>query len=315
MTNAKENVATYCKAQADINKVDKMYEDQKKTLNERIKTCRSLLTDELSSKNISCFEVFESEENDTDPIYFRLKQNLPNINLNIEDIVNVLSSINKVILRTHAEKHNNDLPKMTSHLIHAHAKDLREQNNTNDKQSLSISNSRERGFTKQNELVSNETMKIAKDLLHARKELSSLKQKASGQKKDLITAQKEVESNVKEALKMSDPKTMTSRVHMMHGDNEWVYYLRCKETEKTQAVGIRKILPMIETAVATTLDENGLSREYNDVSYNLSSHFWKGVCDKLVNEFEIANSEKKILSKLSLDRGAPRRKKTNDHKT
>lgn len=303
MSSSKECVATYCKAQADINKIDKLNEDAKKALNERIKTCRSLLTDELTSKKISCIEVFG--DNDSEPIYFRLKQVIPNANISMEAIQNILESLNKSILNSFAEKNNNDLPKMVCASIQNYIKEQKQQNAT-DKTSLSISNNRERGFVKEH--VSDQTISLAKDLLSARKELSELKQKTSNEKKESINKQKEVEKTVKEALKMSDPQNMTSRVHMMHGDNEWVYYLRCKETERQTTIGIRKIIPMVEKSVATLLDEQGLSREYNE-SLNLNNDFWNALALKISKEIETASNETKQISKLSLDRGAPRQKK------
>ena len=306
MMNAKESVAAYCKAQSDINKIDKMNEEQKKTLNERIKTCRSLLQDALINKKINCIEVYE--DNETDPVYFRLKPITTNVNWSIDTIVQIVQFINREQLMVHAEKNNNDLPKMISATIQNYAKDEKKKQVT-DKMSLTITPNRERGYTREtNTNIPNETIQLAKELLAARRELTSIKQKASNEKKGSITAQKEVEQVVKEALKVSDPENKTSRVHMMQGDSEWVYYLRCKEQEKTQPLGIRKIVPIIENAVATVLDAYGLPREYND-TLKLDSQFWNELCTKITTQFHAAEGETKTVSKLSLDRGAPRVRK------
>ena len=305
MINAKESVAAYCKAQSDINKIDKLHEEQKKTLNERIKTCRSLIYDALATKQISCIEVYE--ENDTDPTYFRLKPVTANVSWSIEMILNIVSYINKEQLNSCAERNNNDLPKMISATIQDFAKDEKKKNTT-DKMALTITPNRERGYTRETNKIPEETMQIAKELLHARRELTALKQKTSNEKKESVNAQKEVETIVKDALKMSDPENKTSRVHMMQGDSEWVYYLRCKEQERTQPLGIRKIVPLIENAVATLLDSYGMPREYNE-TFNLDSQFWNELCNKISSQFEAAASETKTISKLSLDRGAPRVRK------
>jgi len=305
--NAKESVAAYCKAQADINKIEKITEEQKKNLNERIKTCRSLITDELSSKNISCMEVYD--DNESEPLYFRLKQPTPNMNISIEDIVQILNNMNMNVLNSCAEKCNNDLPKMVSSAIQNLVRDEKKKNCASEKSTLSISSNRERGYSRDvTQNVSNETLQIAKDLIHARKELSGLKQKTSEQKKQSMSTQKEVEQTVKEALKVSDPKNMTTRVHMMQGDSEWVYYLRCKESTKPPPLGIRKLVPIVEKSVASLLDENGLSREYNE-SQNIDNKFWESLCDIISKEVEMYNKQTKTTSKLSLDRGAPRQRK------
>ena len=307
MLSAKESVAAYCKAQADIIKIEKTNEDQRKMLSERIKTCRSLITDALTSQNINCLEVYH--ENDNDPMYFRLKPNTPAINITIEDIMEIMSSINKATLRPHAEKHQNDLPKMVSSVIQDYVREQKKRN-TSDKNSLSISSNRERGYTRElNQNIPKDLMQTAKDLLSAKKELSSLKQETNTKKKEALSTQKEVEQTVKEALKTTDPQNMTTRVHMMQGDSEWVYYLRCKEKDKAQPLGIRKILPMVESAVQTILDEQGLPRQYSDAC-NLNNVFWKALYDKISTDFGSAAAETKTVSRLSLDRGAPRKRKS-----
>lgn len=304
--NAKESVATYCKAQAEINKIEKNNEEQRKALNERIKTCRSLLTDELTQKNMSCIEVFEDEA--TEPIYLRLKNQTGPTSITIDDILHVLKIINKDLLCSHAEKFENDLPKMVSATIQSYVKEEK-QKNTQEKPSLVISQSKERGYTKDvNHSISHEIMQIAKDLIHARKELSTLKEKQTNEKKEQVSIQKEVESNVKEALKASDPKNMTTRVHMMQQDSEWVYYLRCKESERQVSLGIRKIIPIVENAVVDLLNEHGMSRSYN-IGYQLDTSFWNALSTKISKQIELESSEKKVVSKLSLDRGAPRTNK------
>lgn len=305
--NAKECVAAYCKAQAELNTIEKENEDNKKQLNERIKTCRSLITDELMKKNISCFEIYE--EGVTEPLYFRLKQNLPNMNISIEDLMTALQSINREMLSACAEKHENDLPKMISSSIQSLIREAHKNKVTEDKVSLQISTNRERGYQRNfTQQVSEDTLRIAHDLIHARKELGSLKQKQSEKKKSSIAIQKEVESTVKEALKKADPSNMTTRIHMAQNDNEWVYYLRCKEFEKKSPIGIRRILPMVEKAMSSYLDTNGLPRHYT-TTFNLDEHFFHSISLMITKTFEEEANEMKMISKLSLDRGAPRQRK------
>lgn len=101
---------------------------------------------------------------------------------------------------------------------------------------------------------------------------------------------------------------MTTRVHMMQHDNEWVYYLRCKETEKTVPVGIRKIIKIVESAVTSFLDEQGMPRHYS-TSLQLNDQFWMNLSTKISGIFDVESNETKVTSKLSLDRGAPRNRK------
>lgn len=305
--NAKESVAAYCKAQAEINNIERKHDSDKKMLNERIKTCRSLITDELVHKNISCFELYDADS--TEPLYFRIKPTNTNIALSIDDVKNALNHIDRHVLLACAEKHENNIPKMICHTIQAFVREEQKQNKHENKSSLQISSNRERGYQRDTSgNISTETMRVAKDLLHARKELSSLKQRQTEQKKHCIDTQKEVESTVKEALRQSDPQNMTTRVHMMQQDNDWVYYLRCKETEKPVPVGMRKIIHIVETSATKCLNEHGLSNIYN-VATPLQDSFWEDLKKMISSLFDVESKETKVISKLSLDRGAPRTKR------
>lgn len=307
--NAKESVAAYCKAQAEINNIDKTNENDRKLLNERIKTCRSLITDELVQKNVSCFELYDQDG--SEPLYFRLKPTSTNITISMDDVKYALTVINRQSLNSCAEKYENNFAKMVSATIQNIVKNEQKKSKTSEKSSLQISTNRERGFQRDpTHNISDETLKIAKDLLCAKKELQNLKQKSSEQKKQSVSVQKEVEQTVKEALKQTDPKNMTTRVHMMQQDNEWVYYLRCKESEKATSVGIRKIIQIVESAVSTFLDEQGLSRQYNN-TFPLNDQFWHDLSAKISSKFHQESQETKIVSRLSLDRGAPRTRKKN----
>ena len=73
-------------------------------------------------------------------------------------------------------------------------------------------------------------------------------------------------------------------------------------------MGIRKILPLLESAVLKVLDQNGMPREYNG-TYTLGSNFWDAVCNKIMTDIEHATAESSTISKLSLDRAAPRQRK------
>lgn len=309
--NPKESVAAYCKAQAEINNIEKLNEHEKKLLNERIKTCRSIITDELVQKKISCFEFYDADA--AEPLYFRLKPTNTNFSITMEQVKIALKHIDRQILNTFAEKHENHFPKMVSASIQNIVKnELKEKSTANERTSLQVSTNRERGYQREmNENVSDEIAKVARDFLGAKKELACLKNKTTEQKKQPTTIQKEVENTVKDALKQTDPKNMTTKVHMMQQDNEWIYYLRCKEKEKAVPVGMRKIIQIVETAVSNILDERGLPREYS-MNLPINDDFWNSLSVKISKMFDIESQEKKVVSKLSLDRGAPRRTRKKD---
>jgi hypothetical protein len=249
------------------------------------------------------------EDDGTDPLYFRMKASAPAVTITIELIVEALQTIDKRLLNSFAEKYESDIPRMISATIQAYIKEEGKKG-AGDKYALQISSNKERGYQRKvDEHVPDEIMKIARDLLLAKKELQKMKQKQSEEKKPAISKQKEVESMVKEALKHSDPSNMTTRVHMMQDDNEWVYYLRCKEKEKNVPMGIRKIIPIVETAVGKLLDEYGLPRFYSSSTFNPDAHFWKNLTTSISKDFNDKSSETVVSSKLSLDRGAPRQRK------
>lgn len=306
MTSAKDGVSVFCKAQAEMNKIEKQNEDVKKSLNERIKTFRTIVSEELNNKNIDCFELYP-DDNDTDPIYFRMKPNVPNMNINHEEMKSALEMLSKEVIHQFAERCENDIPKMIAHSVQEF---LRSRNKSKSStKTLQITSSKERGFEKDTTQVSEETIQAAKNLLSAREELSGIKKTTSEKKKPLVAKQKQVEETVRKALKASDPESMTSKVHMVQNDSEWIYYLRCKEEEKKVPMGIRKIISIIELCSTELLDQQGYSRRY-DASLSLDSDFWSKFSERMFDTYKNTAEETKKTSKLSLNRGAPKLRKS-----
>lgn len=296
-------MSTYCKAQAQINKIEKENDEQRKALNERIKTCRSLLHDDMIARNLSCIEMIP--EGSETPVYLRVKSQTTMEPVDANTVMDILRRIEHTTLTEIAEKNGHDLPKMLTTLLGAHIKE--KHTIKTDKSSLSITSAKERGFTRElQESAPDQMLQMASDLLLARSELSTLKQKQNSDKQTCIEEQKEVEDIVKTSLKKTDPVNMMTRVHMMQDGNEWVYYLRCKEKEVRQSVGIRKIIPMVEASVVHVLSTMGMGREF-DASFKLNGQFWKEFYTDLEQRMQVAKSETKRQSRLCLDRGAPRR--------
>jgi len=292
-------MAQYCKAQAQINKLDKDSDEAKRTLNERVRTYRSLLQDELTKQNLTCVEFAEDGK---EPIYLRLKEQTSSPPIDAELIVSIFSKLDSQSLVSVAEKNGHDLPKMLANILTTHIR--ASYTKKSDKSTLSISNTKERGF--QSRQIPSDVMQIATDLLKARSELSTLRQQQKNAKKPIVEEQKMVEETVKEALKATDPKNMTTRVHMMQDGDEWVYYLRCKEKEVAPTLGIRKIVPMVENALVRTLKDVGMGREYS-ASFKMNTSFWMAFRSHLESTMETTRQQTKTSSRLTLDRGAPRR--------
>ncbi len=295
-------LSQYCKAQATLNKLDKETDEERKTLNERIRTYRSLLHEQLMSQNLSCIEICQDDAKD--PVYVRLKPQNTSEPITSNLVMDVFRSMDHEKLHAMADKNGHDLPKMLACFLSSAIKTSHTKKT--DKCSLSISSTKERGFKPS--VVSNDTRQIATDLIKAKDELDSLKQRNSSTKKHIIEEQKEVEESVRDSLKKVDPVNMTTRVHMMQDGNEWVYYLRCKEKEVTQTIGIRRMLPIVENILVKTLEANGLGREYSTTS-TLNKEFWVSFEKTLRKELDATLANTKKISKISLDRGAPRRSK------
>lgn len=299
--SGREAMAHYCKAQAQLNKLEKETGDARRTLNERIRTYRSLLQDELSKKKLTCVEMEQGEG--AEPVYVRLKTPTTSPTVDAELVMGILTKVDTTTLGEVAEKHGHDLPKMLSMILTTTIRTS--YTKPSNKTTLTISNAKERGFRQQAE-VPNEVRQLASDLLKARTELSNLRKQQKTTSKPIVEEQKMVEETVKEALKTSDPVNMTTRVHMMQEGDEWVYFLRCKEKEVAPTIGIRKVVPLVEAALVKTLHDAGMGREYS-ASFKMGQAFWETFRKHFQATMDLARQQTKTSSRLTLDRGAPRR--------
>lgn len=296
----KSAMSQYCKAQAQINKITRESEEARRQLNERIRTYRSILHDELSQRQLSCVEL---QVADKDPVYLRLKKTNNVMPIDPSAVIEMLQRINNATLNPVAEKHGHDLPKMVTSLL---TQEIKKKQLKKDKNTLSISNTKERGYERtMQETIPQQVRQVATDLIAAQDQLSKLRQRQSVSKKPIVEEQKAVEEKVKETLKAADPVSMTTRVHMLQDGDEWVYFLRCKEKETVPTIGMKRIMPMLESAITDVLRDHGLGREYNS-TFLLTSEFWSKVCTVLEQSIDAVKREVKVTSRISLDRGAPR---------
>ena len=103
--DGKNAMAQYCKAQAQINKIVKESDESRRQLNERIRTYRSLLQDELMQRQLSCVEVpIEGK----DPLYLRLKSTNTTMSIDADLILDFLKKIDNSVLNPFADRNGHD---------------------------------------------------------------------------------------------------------------------------------------------------------------------------------------------------------------
>ena len=298
---SKEAITVYCRAQANINKLVKETDEQRKVLGERVRTFRSLLQDELLTRKMSCVEM--TPPGQSEPIYFRIKEGnvSPHIDLNL--VLTILKGTDDERLHVFAEKNGHDLPKMLAASLSAEIKERYTKKSA--KPSLTISKVKERGFARQHNIPI-EVVQLAHDLHAARAELTKVRESDNQRKKVHMDEQRSVEEQVKTALKDEDPVNQMTRVHMLQDGDEWVYYLRRKNKTKKPGLGVRKIVPMVEEALTKTLESRGMGREFAN-RFCPTVQFWEELATHLSNSIDEELSACKSTSTLTLDRGAPRK--------
>ena len=299
-------IAVYCKAQTQIMSIDKEHHEKVKELQTKIKTCRTIIQDELEKNNISCFEVVaEGEESAT---YFRIQRNCVQREVTPDIVQDVLQRINVSDFISHADKCGYVFSKMLSSYIYSN---IRELSKNNDKCKLTINNTCERGFVRsENNDVNAEVKNIALELLTTRKDLKTLKQNIIEEKTQPTLKLKNINDDVIKCLKESNPDTMTQKVHVMQGNGQETYYLRCKEKEQKKKIGVKKAKVMLEEIVNDVLDGYGLSRDFSPTT-PIPNDLWDAINNKFVESYTFFtnNVQTKITKKLSLDKLGPRKSK------
>lgn len=297
---AQESVQTYCRAQAHINEIDKTSEPARKILAERLKTCRSVVLEELQRSNTRCLEVVQ--EGSAPPVYLRLKQTYPESVVSLENILAILGKIEPSDMCRQANTKDNDTPRIISDLLQKELRAQRTQN-TAPKETLVISETKERGHGVAACTVQASTRQLATDLLTAKQEMKQFLVAQTDKKKKCVTQQKEAEPRVKAALKELDPVTQTSRIHVVQNGQECLYYLRLREQQTAKKVGVRLVLPLVEDAAVHVLQSKGMPREFNADAHPL---FWTAFLEEVRLQYDTLAKAKKISSRLSLDRGPAR---------
>jgi len=309
MEAANDAIAVYCKAQTQMNNIDQSTEEKRKALHERIKTCKSLIEDDLRTRKVPCVEMYTADSED--PIYFRMKQGTQQTPLTVDRVIEIITRLKAQIQSgDFAEKYSGDIPDMFVRAFKRELKIDAEKNGADKPSSLTITASKERdvvGVEHQHNL-SEDISTAARDLLDARKELSTLRTIQRKEKKPCMDEQKRVSDDVKTVLKQADPVHMTNRVHMMQNGNEWTYYLRCKENTHQKKIGVRVIAPLIKSVAETTLEKQGLSAKFTENTM-FGNKFWVTLTRQLEQELGDLLNQHETTSNLSLDRGAPRKRR------
>lgn len=303
MEDAASAMRQYCRAQAQINAIARQSNDLRKQLTEQARTYRTLIQDEMDSQQLTCVEVYPVDKKE--PTYLRLRPQTKSASLEPDMVIELVKDSTSENLLALAEKSGHDLPRMLVALLNEQYK-ARHVAKT-DKRSLSVCAAKERGFTHTSQnAVPPSIVHLGKEYLKVKGELAALNERDNTQKRAALDEQKTVESSVKESLKKADPQNMTTRVSMVQDGAEWVYYLRCREKKTAPTIGIRRVGSLFEQAVVVALEKQGLSREFNP-SLRLGRNFWAAVSEQLSLKMDAALSESKVTSKLTLDRGAPRK--------
>lgn len=309
MEAASDAITVYCKAQTQINKIDRSTEDTRKSLHERIKTCKSLIEDDLRTRNVECVEMYSADSED--PIYFRMKQATQQTPLTLDRVIEIVSRLKSQIQNGQfAEKYSGDIPDMFVRAFKRELKVDAEQNGADRPPALTITTSKERGSIgiEHQHNLPEDISTAARDMLDARKELAALRSTKRKEKKPCVDEQKRVSDDVKTVLKQADPVHMTNRVHMMQNGDEWIYYLRCKEKTHQKKIGVRMIAPLIKSAAEETLEKQGLSVKFTE-NTKFGTKFWVALTRQLEHELNNLLNEPETTSSISLDRGAPRKRR------
>lgn len=316
MDKAVDCVTAYCKAQACINKIENENDATRRELVERIRTQRSMLHDALVRDKATCVEVYH--ESDAQPVLFRLQPAFTHISLNSEIAMNLLTNVDNSQYDAHAEKCGHDVPKMLSNILRFKVREMRAQQ-PQAKMRLVIDTPKQRENdatcgdvasrdAAQRLAASPLFVESARDLLDAREQLNELRQLSATQKQDHMQTQKQVTPIVRRVLTHDDPDTQMKRVQIQRDGKEWMYYLRCKDVKKTKHMGVRRVAPLLEQSVANVLTANGLSREYLGI-FQLNALFWSDVRRELDALMAGDALKQQPETKITLDRGPPRRKK------
>lgn len=300
MESASDTIATFCRAQASINEIERGSTERRKAVSERIKTCRSLILEEMVQNNQSCVEVATGD----DPVFLRVKYPTSSPQIHFDSVLDLLREITPQMLEEAADKCDGRLPRMLGHCASFLYKAKRK---VSSRPTLSISATKERGYQRE-DAVTPGISRMAQEMVEAKKELKALGKEVGEMKSSAIEQQRMVKESIAQHLKRTDPKMMTQKVHMTLPDGEWIYFLRCKERQVAKPVGVRMLPPIIERITAATLQGAGISDEYAHARNSMDDAFWEGMERGLAEVFEDIASQTKTVSRVTLDRGAPRKR-------
>ena len=293
-------VMRFCKAQAQINSVIEADAGANKTLTERVRTYRSLLEDELKSNQLTCCEMIP--DGASDPVYIRIKHASQPPPMDSKLLLGIISTINAETMQEKANRYGYDLPKILSGIVND---EIRTNYTKKSKKStLSISRSKERGFIPSSYESPVEVRRLANQFIKAQTELRNMHAETKKRKEPHVAEQEIVKEEVKESLRATDPVNKMQRIHMTTSGSEWVYFLRCKESVSTKKVGVRKMIPLLETTIAKSLSSMGIGREFTE-SFKITHDFIETLKSHLEDDIQSAQVSKDT-TRLTLERGAPR---------
>jgi hypothetical protein len=303
-TTMGDAVTRYCKAQAEINAVAEASRSQEQEVKERIRTFRTLLQEQLEANQMTCCEVIPP--GCKDPVFVRLTRASKPPQISPKLLLCIMRAATEQDLAARADECGHDLPKMLTAIV---ADEIRKTtNDQSTKSKLVVSKSKERGHTATAFQPPAPIQRLTQDLIGAQTQMQELSATCKTKKEPHIQEQQLVEKEVKGALAVADPVTRTQRVHMVQGDAESVFYLRCKEVAQRPSLGVRKALPIVEATVAESLQGAGMPRNFEATGFRPAQKFWVELEEQLGKKIDEA-SQPSSVTKLTMERGARQRRR------
>jgi hypothetical protein len=308
-----ESVSTFCRAQVSIDHVREQGRRDRRDTQQRVKACRNLIIEELQRKNVTSMEV--NIEGVAGPTFFRLKRQTCGT-VPVEDVLAILRQT-RATLDAHSVEHGYDLPRLVAASLRT-AWRARLDAGQPRKPTLLITASRERGVeSTPAAAVSSECEALAQNMFEGRRELTAMRQTEADALAPAREEQRRVEQSVRLALDAVDPERRSCKVQVAPPTQgggtatpKQLYYLRCKEEQRRQRLGIKRVLPIVEEATAAVLERGGVPRDMLPTA-QLPRNFWEDLMTLVEQRLRDAEQATlRTMTKISLDRVPKRQRMT-----
>jgi len=291
----------YCQAQHTINSITRKSVEEKRALSESARTFKTLLQEELTSRKITCMQVYTDE--DEKPMYVRLvPADIGKVDINT--IMAIFKEIDSETIANNAsEKLNNNVAKIMAKIVHDRAKSSR-----GGKMTLQVTNTCERGYNV-NYTPPEDIVDMARQYSMAKDQLKKINENNRKLMEPHTKEKERVQTIVQDFLKHRN----TAQVHMKGSDDgqNTIYYLRLNNNEQnnqsgSMSVGMRKLSKLVEHVVSEEMKARDMSCDYLQTEHYDES-FWSAVCSNLQSAVKNMQSESETQPSISMNRGSVRR--------